>query len=184
MQSCALLHSLPAWCAIVIAMIHALALLQFLWCNDVKLCNPAPDAIAVAFLTIWIVKANENWISHGNIIKLNVLLRELNYFLRCGKQRLPLAIPCEDMNAFVYMNMIPRCQSLTYYGTGIRVLFGWWPRFYSLKNTLKPNRVQGARFNLVGSFGIHVRGDPPCILLSLEGSSKATTHKPHRTCSM
>jgi hypothetical protein len=38
-----------------------------------------------------------------------------------------------------------------------------------------PNRVQGAIFDLAGSFGINIRGDPACVPLSLEGLSKATT---------
>ncbi len=56
--------------------------------------------------------------------------------------------------------------------------------FTPKKNTLIPNRVRGAIFDLVGSFGINIRGDPTCVPLSLEGLSKATTCKPHRTCSM
>ncbi len=45
------------------------------------------------------------------------------------------------------------------------------------KNTLIPNRGRGAIFDLVGSFGIDMRGDPTCVPLSLEGLSKATTRK-------
>ena len=55
--------------------------------------------------------------------------------------------------------------------------------FTPKKNTLIPNRVRGAIFDLVGSFGIDMRGDPTCVPLSLEGLSKATTCKPHRICS-
>ena len=51
-------------------MIRALALLQSLWCNDIKLFNRAPNAIAIALLAIWIVKANKNGISYGNTIEL------------------------------------------------------------------------------------------------------------------
>jgi hypothetical protein len=40
-------------------------------------------------------------------------------------------------------------------------------------NTLIPNRAQGAIFDLVGSFGINIKGDPHCVPLSLEGLSKA-----------
>jgi hypothetical protein len=56
--------------------------------------------------------------------------------------------------------------------------------FNPKKNTLIPNRVRGAIFDLVGSFGNNIGGDPACVPLSLEGLSMATTHKPHRTCSM
>ncbi len=56
--------------------------------------------------------------------------------------------------------------------------------FNPKKNTLIPNRVRGAMFNLVGSFGNNIGGDPACVPLSLEGLSEATTCKPHRTCSM
>jgi hypothetical protein len=52
--------------------------------------------------------------------------------------------------------------------------------FTPKKNTLIPNRGRGAIFDLVGSFGINIRGDPHCVPLSLEGLSKATTRKPHR----
>ncbi len=97
---------------------------------------------------------------------------------------LPSAIPCEDMNAFVYINVIPKCHSLASYGTGLRVLFGWRAKFYSMENTLIPNREQGAIFDLVGSFDINIRGDPHLVPLSLEGLSKATTCIPHRICSM
>ncbi len=51
-------------------------------------------------------------------------------------------------------------------------------------NTLIPNRVWGAIFDVVGSFCINIRGDPACVPLSLEGLSEAATRKPHRTCSM
>ncbi len=166
-------------------MIGDLAPQHLLQCNDVKFCDRVPSAIAVALPAIWIVNANENQNSYGNTIELNFLLKGLNLLLKSvGKQRLPLAIPCEDMNAFVYMNVIPQCHSLASYGTGIRVLFGWQAKFYSMENTLIPNRVRGAIFDLVGSFGNNKGGDPACVPLSLEGLSKATTHKPHRTCSM
>ncbi len=56
--------------------------------------------------------------------------------------------------------------------------------FTPRKNTLIPNRARGTIFDLVGSFGINIRGDPHCVPLSLEGLSKATTHNPHRICSM
>ncbi len=64
------------------------------------------------------------------------------------------------------------------------VVFGWRAELYSKEYTLMPNRVQGAIFDLVGSFGINIRGDLACVPLSLEGLSEATTCKPHRTCSM
>jgi hypothetical protein len=51
--------------------------------------------------------------------------------------------------------------------------------FTPWENTLIPNRDQGAIFDLVGSFGINIRGNPPCVPLSLEGLSKAITCKPH-----
>ncbi len=76
------------------------------------------------------------------------------------------------------------CHSLASYGTGIRVLFGWQAKFNSVENTLIPNRERGAIFNLVGSFGINISGDPHLVPLSLEGLSKATTCIPHRICSM
>ncbi len=85
---------------------------------------------------------------------------------------------------FVYMNAIPKCHSLASYGTGIRVLFGGQAKFYSVKNTLIPNREQGAIFDLVGYFGINIRGDPHLVPLSLEGLSKTKTCIPHRICSM
>jgi hypothetical protein len=57
--------------------------------------------------------------------KFNFLLKGLNLLLKSvGKQLLPSAIPCEDMNVFVYINVIPKCHSLASYGAGIRVLFG------------------------------------------------------------
>jgi hypothetical protein len=56
--------------------------------------------------------------------------------------------------------------------------------FYPKKNTLIPNRVRGAIFDLVCSFGIYIGGDPACVPLSLEGLSEATTCKSHMTCSM
>ncbi len=134
MWSCALSHSLPAWYANEIAMICALALIQLSLCNDVKFCDCASSVIAVALPAIWIVKANKNGNAYGNTIELNFLLKGLNLLLKSvGKQHLPLAIPCEDMNAFVCMNVIPKCHSLASYGTGIRVLFGWRAKFYSVE---------------------------------------------------
>ncbi len=56
--------------------------LQSSQCNNVKLCDCAPDAITVALLAIWIVKANKNQISYDNTIELNFLLRGMNLFLK------------------------------------------------------------------------------------------------------
>ncbi len=56
--------------------------------------------------------------------------------------------------------------------------------FTPRKNTLIPNREWGAIFDLVGSFGINIRGDPYCVPLSPEGLSEATTRNLHRICSM
>jgi hypothetical protein len=56
--------------------------------------------------------------------------------------------------------------------------------FTPRKNTLIPNRGRGAIFDIVGSFGINIRGDLHCVPLSLEGLSEATTCNPHRICSM
>ncbi len=183
--TCASLHSPKAigW-PFSCAMTGALVPQHLSQCNDVKFCC-ASSTIAVVLPSIWIVKANENRNSYGNTIELNFLLKGLNLLLKSvGKQHLPSAFPCEDMNAFVYMNVIPKCHSLASYGTGIRVLFGWQAKFYSVANTLIPNRVRGAIFDLVGSFGINIGGDPACVPLSREGLSKATTCKPHRTCNM
>ena len=56
--------------------------------------------------------------------------------------------------------------------------------FTKWKKTLIPNRERGAIFDLVGSFGINIGGDPAFVPLSLEGLSEATTRNPHRICSM
>ncbi len=62
--------------------------------------------------------------AYDNTIELNFLLKGLNLLLKSvGKQCLPLAILCKDMNAFVYMNVIPKCHSLASYGTGIWICF-------------------------------------------------------------
>ena len=85
------------------------------------------------------------------------------------------------VNEFVY-DCNSKVSGLASSGTGIWVLFGGQADPWN--NTLIPNREQGAIFSLVGSFGINIRGDPPCIPLSLEGLSKATTCIPCRICSM
>jgi hypothetical protein len=112
--------------AVETAMTGALAPKQSSRCTDVKLCDRAPGAIAVALPAIWIVKAKENQNSYGNTIELNFLLKGLNLLLKSvGKQRLPLAIPCEDMNAFVYMNVIPKVSILWHRNMGSVWLTSW-----------------------------------------------------------
>ncbi len=64
------------------------------------------------------------------------------------------------------------------------IMFGWQAELYSKEKYSDTKQSRGAIFDLVGSFGINIRGDPACVPLSLEGLSKATTCKPHRTCSM
>ncbi len=160
MWSYASLHSLPAWYANEIAMICALALMQLLQCNDVKFCDPVPNAIAVALPAKWIVKANENQNSYGNTIEFNFLLKGLNLLLKSvGKQRLPLAIPCEDMNVFAHMNVIPKRQSLASYGKGIRVLFGLWAKFYSVEKYSDTKQWAGSHIRSCWLLGINIRGD-------------------------
>jgi hypothetical protein len=68
--------------AVETAMTGALAPKQSLQCTDVKLCNRAPGAIAVALPAISIVKAKENRNSYGNTIELNFLLKRLNLLLK------------------------------------------------------------------------------------------------------
>ncbi len=83
----------------------------------------------------------------------------------------------------LFMTVIPKCQAYHPLAQEIGICLAVELNFTPWNNTLIPNRERGAIFDLFGSFGIDVRGDPTCVPLSLEGLSKATTRKPHRICS-
>jgi hypothetical protein len=150
-----------------------------------------PGAIAVALSAIWIVKANENRNSYGNTIELNFLLSGLNSLLKNVVNNVclrPLHVrTCECICSWPYFQSV-RLSILSYRNFLLHRNLGsvWLTSWILLRwtNTLIPNRERGAIFDLVGSFGINIRGDPTCVPLSLEGLSEATTRKPHRICSM
>ena len=87
-------------------------------------------------------------------------------------------------NAFVYDHHSKVSKLSILWHRNIGLCLADELNFNPKKNTLIPNRMQGAIFNLAGFFGNNIGGDPTCVPLSLEGLSKATTCKPHRTCSM
>ena len=68
--------------AVVIAMIGALHLSISRDVTTLNMCDGAHGAITVALEVLLIVKANENRISYGNTIALNILLTGLNSFLK------------------------------------------------------------------------------------------------------
>jgi len=142
-------------------------------------------AIAVALAVILIVKANKNGVSYGNTIELNYLLTGLNSLLKNVVNNVCLrpfhVRTCECICLWPYFQSV-RLSILLHRNLGSVWLTSWILLRWT--NTLIPNRERGAIFNLVGSFGINIRWDPTCIPLSLEGLSKATTHTPHRICSM
>jgi hypothetical protein len=154
-------------------------------CTNVKLCDRAPGAIAVALPAIWIVKAKENQNSYGNTIELNFLLKGLNLLLKSvGKQRLPLAIPCEDMNEFAYMNVIPKVSKLSILWH--RNMGFVWLTSWTLLQEKYSDTEQRAGSHIWSCWLLwhYIRGDPACVPLSLKGLSEATNCKPHRICSM
>jgi hypothetical protein len=87
------------------AMTGALAPKQSSRCTNVKLCDRVPGTIAIALLSIGLVKANKNQNSYGNAIDLNFYSRsELN--LKNDFKHICLsAISCADMKMFVYMRL-------------------------------------------------------------------------------
>ena len=134
---------------------------------------------------MWIVKANENRISYGNTIALNFLLSGLNSYLKnvvndvCLR---PFRVrTCECIRLWPSFQSV-RVSILSHRNLGSVWLTSWILLRWT--NTLIPNRERGAIFDLVGSFGIQIRGDPTCIPLSLQGLSEATTRIPRRICSM
>ncbi len=150
-----------------------------------NICNGAPGAIAVA-PAIWIVKASKNQNSYGNTIELNFLLKGQNLLLKSVFNN--VCLWPFHVRTWEYIFLWLSFQS-------VKALSILWHRNIGLclaeelnsnrkKNTLIPNRVRGAIFDLVGSFDNNIGGDPACVSLSLEGLSEATTRKPHGTCSM
>ena len=142
-------------------------------------------AITVALEVLLIVKANENRISYGNTIALNFLLTGLNSFLKNVVNDVCLrpfhVRTCECIRLWPYFQSV-RVSILSHRNLGSVWLTSWILLRWT--NTLIPNRERGAIFDLVGSFGIQIRGDPTCVPLSLKGLSEATTCIPHRICSM
>ncbi len=150
-----------------------------------------PGAIAVALPAIWIVKANKNRNSYGNTIELNFLLSGLNSLLKKVVNNVCLGPfhvrTCECICLWPYFQSVRLSILLHRNFLSHRNLGSVWLTSWILlrwTNTLIPNRERGAIFDLVGSFGINIRGDPTCVPISLEGLSEATTRKPHRICSM
>ena len=153
--------------------------------TTLNICDGAHGAITVALAVIIIVKANENRISYGNTIALNFLLTGLNSFLKnvvndaCLR---PFHVrTCECIRLWPYFQSV-RVSILSHRNLGSVWLTSWILLRWT--NTLIPNRERGAIFDLVGSFGIQIRGDPTCVPLSLKGLSEATIRIPHRICSM
>jgi len=153
--------------------------------TTLNICDGAHGAITVALEVIFIVKANENRISYGNTIALNFLLTGLNSFLKnvvndaCLR---PFHVrTCECIRLWPYFQSV-RVSILSHRNLGSVWLTSWILLRWT--NTLIPNRERGAIFDLVGSFGIQIRGDPTCVPLSLKGLSEATIRIPHRICSM
>ena len=142
-------------------------------------------AQSLALAVILIVKANKNRISYGNTIELDFLLTGLNSLLKNvvndGCLRPFHVRTCECIRLWSYFQSV-RVSILSHRNLGSFWLTSWILLRWT--NTLIPNRERGAIFDLVGSFGINIRGDPTCVPLSLEGLSEATTRKPYRICSM
>jgi hypothetical protein len=141
--------------AFVIAMIGALSPQHLLWCNDVKHFDGAPGAIAVALTAILIVKTNENRISYGNTIELNFLLTGLNSLINVCLRPFHVRT-CECIRLWLYFQSV-RPSILPHRNLGSFWLTSWILLCWI--NTLIPNREWGAIFDLVGSFGINIRGD-------------------------
>jgi len=88
------------------------------------------------------------------------------------------AISCVDMNMFVYMRL-PYSSKNVEKG----LCYADKQIFSKLKCSVT---LQSAGSRIQSCWLLwhwYIRGDPHCVLLSLEGLSKATTCKPHRICS-
>ncbi len=149
------------------------------------MCNGALGAITVALAVIWIVKANENRISYGQYYRIEfpthrTEVTSFSYVVNNVCLQPFHVRTCKCICLWPYFQSV-RLSILLHRNLGSVWLTSWILLRWT--NTLIPNRERGAIFDLVGSFGISIRGDPTCIPLSLEGLSKATTRKPHRICS-
>ncbi len=105
--------------------------------------------------------------SYGNTIELNFLLTGRNLLLKTVVNTVCLwPFHVRTWECICLWPAFQKCQSLAYYGTGIWVCLADELNFTPRKNTLIPNRGRGAIFNLVGSFGINIKGPTFCPTIS------------------